>query len=651
MKKTVINTDGVRLCVIETNTVVVGSGAAGYNAADRLVQYGQHDVIIVTDDEMNGTSRNAGSDKQTYYKLTQAGGALDSVEQMAAALMKGGCMDGDIALCEAALSSQCFYRLVELGVEFPCSRYGEYVGYKTDHDLCSRGISIGPYTSRQMTESLQREAREKKIPVLSGLQCIRVLSEGGECRGILCFDRSAACFDDAFTLISAENVIFATGGPAGMYLDSSYPHGQVGATGLALEAGVAGKNLTEWQFGLASIEPRWNVSGTYMQVVPRFVSTNEDGSDEREFLWDYLDETKLWEYVFLKGYQWPFDVNKILVGSSIIDILVYIENKLKNRRVFLDFRDNPHGRIPDADELPECCQEYLESVGALFGTPIERLRHMNQPAVDFYLEHGVDLASEPLEIALCAQHNNGGLAADVWWQTNLKGFFAVGEVCGSHGVYRPGGSALNAGQVGSMRAAQYISAHRTAEPESGAALLKRCGGQITELIELGRGCLGRRDTVDSMEHAAMERMSRSASIVRDAGALAQCLKETWDELSRFGAAAETENVSGLGRLYQLRDMLLCQYVYIFAMADYAENAGKSRGSALYIDSGEEKPYEFLPEIFRYALDMGENDGRIQEIYYDSGKLRSKWRAVRPMPEKAAAFEVVWKAYRENKNIY
>ena len=62
---------------------------------------------------------------------------------------------------------------------------------------------------------------------------------------------------------------------------------------------------------------------------------------------------------------------------------------------------------------------------------------MNQPAVDFYLDKGVNLADEPLEVALCAQHNNGGLAVDCWWQTNLKGFFAVGEAAASHGVYRP----------------------------------------------------------------------------------------------------------------------------------------------------------------------------------------------------------------------
>ena len=58
----------------------------------------------------------------------------------------------------------------------------------------------------------------------------------------------------------------------------------VDATGLALEAGVKGKNLTEWQYGLASTRPRWNVSGTYMQVLPRVYSAEPDGSDPREFL-------------------------------------------------------------------------------------------------------------------------------------------------------------------------------------------------------------------------------------------------------------------------------------------------------------------------------------------------------------------------------
>ena len=129
---------------IVCGTAVVGSGAAGYSAALRLWQYGQRDILLLTENRMAGTSRNTGSDKQTYYKLTLSGDEPDSVGEMARTLFQGGCVDGDIALCEAALSAQGFLRLVELGVPFPRDRYGQFVGYKTDHDPRRRPPAWGP---------------------------------------------------------------------------------------------------------------------------------------------------------------------------------------------------------------------------------------------------------------------------------------------------------------------------------------------------------------------------------------------------------------------------------------------------------------------------------------------------------------------------
>ena len=54
--------------------------------------------------------------------------------------------------------------------------------------------------------------------------------------------------------------------------------------GIALEIGATANNLSESQFGLASTKFRWNVSGTYMQAIPRIFSTDASGSDERDFL-------------------------------------------------------------------------------------------------------------------------------------------------------------------------------------------------------------------------------------------------------------------------------------------------------------------------------------------------------------------------------
>ena len=635
--------------VYRCNTAVVGSGAAGFNAADRLWQLGQHDIVLVTENRAGGTSRNTGSDKQTYYKLTLSGGEPDSVREMADTLYAGRCVDGDLALCEAALSSQCFLKLVELGVPFPRNRYGEYIGYKTDHDPRRRATSVGPYTSKQMTECLEAAVQAKGVPMLDKTQVIKILTDGGTVCGLLCLNVTAQNDADHFVLIRCKNVIWATGGPAGMYADSVYPFSQYGATGLALEAGVKGKNLTEWQYGLASVAPRWNVSGTYMQVLPRVFSTAADGSDEREFLMDFFtDAHDMLSKLFLKGYQWPFDVRKVADGSSIIDILVYLET-CKGRKVYLDYRTNPaDGEFSYDDLLPEA-HEYLTRAGACFGTPIERLAHMNQPAIDFYRDKGVDLYTQPLEIALCAQHNNGGIGIDCWWQTDVKGLFAVGEAAASHGVYRPGGTALNAGQVGSTRAAQYIAARCRGDASAGFDVA--ASAALAEMAALADACRADTGNVRALWQHAAEEMSRCGAAIRDPAQIRAYGKQVEAQLAGFAKTVKAGSRTELAMVYRLRDMLLSQHAYLTAMADYTAHGGKSRGSALYTDlTGGIKPFTQLPDTFTFALDEAEAP-LIQELWLENNTCRTAWRAPRPIPEDDDFFENVWRSYRETGNIY
>lgn len=107
MKKIII--DGTEVQLITVGTVIVGSGAAGFCAANCLLKRGITDVVLITENINGGTSRNTGSDKQTYYKLTLSGDTHDSVHEMAQTLFSGGCVDGDIALAEAALSVRGFF--------------------------------------------------------------------------------------------------------------------------------------------------------------------------------------------------------------------------------------------------------------------------------------------------------------------------------------------------------------------------------------------------------------------------------------------------------------------------------------------------------------------------------------------------------------
>ena len=649
---------------ITLSTAIIGTGAAGYNAALRLARAGQSDIAIFTMGVMNSTSRNTGSDKQTYYKLSLAGSAPDSPEAMARDLFGGRCVDGDHALCEASLSAQCFYQLAELGVPFPVNRYGESVGYQTDHDTRGRATSAGPLTSKLMTECLAEEVARLGVTVYDRTQIVRIeRDEQGRALSFVALNTAAREGEDRLLCVVCKNVVWATGGPAGIYADSVYPLGHAGSTGVALEAGAKAKNLTEWQYGLASVAPRWNVSGTYMQVLPRFVSVDDDGN-EYEFLSEYFtDLGECLSRVFRKGYEWPFDCRRARDGSSVIDLLVYRETKLRGRRVYLDFRRNPSGldELP-YDRLDEEARKYLENAGACFGTPIERLDHMNRPAIELYASKGVDITKEMLEIALCAQHNNGGLDVDLWWQTEVPGLFAAGEAAGTHGVYRPGGSALNAGQVGSLRAARYIARNRAGLPDeaTNAAMTAKIETAAKEISALCDRLLENGNALGDNTQALLDEhradMSECAAAIRNASQMKTLIEKNRALLADFGGRVAAVGAIGLARAFSLRDSLITQIAVLSAMMNYVEEGGKSRGSALYTapDGVSAKGLEEEAEgLFCYLLDDGALDTVTQTLNYcaDDMTCTPAWRAVRPLPESGGFFENVWRSYRENGNVY
>lgn len=628
------------------DAIVVGSGAAGYSAACRIKQEGNRSVAIVTEQVNFGTSRNTGSDKQTYYKLGMGGDNPDSVRRMAMDLFDGGCVDGDNALCEAALSPRCFLKLCELGVPFPVNRYGEYVGYKTDHDPYARATSAGPLTSKLMTEALQAWAEQLEIPVHNGLMAVEILKDGDSVCGLLCLERK----NGVFVVFQCTDVVLATGGPAGIYADSVYPECHTGATGLAINAGASVQNMTEWQYGLASVRPRWNVSGTYMQVLPRFVSVDENGI-EREFLLDFFsDPYEALSMVFLKGYQWPFDSRRVMTGSSVIDLLVYQECVQKRHRVYLDYQKNPFGMESiQYEKLTDEAYQYLNNAGACAGTPIQRLAKMNQPAIALYQSKGVDLSCEYLEIALCAQHNNGGISVDFWWQTDIQGLYAVGECAGTHGVSRPGGSALNAGQVGALRAAQHICSRTKCRPND-SVFFAIVDEVIRKHAKLCCEVLHKENNVDELIRCARRRMSDVGAAVRDPEKIKMAIEEVNLDRRRFAERTGVSASNQLYKVYLLMDHLLVQETMLQAILNYSDIVGGTRGSALYWDS-KGKLRQGLNEQFRFRQDATDSNTMVQQIRKCAGMYEMVWRPVRPIPDDQNFFENVWRQYRINRNIF
>lgn len=533
------------------HTLIIGSGCAGFATAERLHALGVQDIAVLTEGRLMGTSRNTGSDKQTYYKLSLCGNEGDSVREMAGTLFSGGGVMGEHALCEAAYSTRAFMHLVELGVPFPTNEYGEYADYKTDHDPRARATSCGPLTSKYMTEALERAVMQKGIEILDGWCAIKILTNKGTVTGILCVSAKTG----EFFAFSCQNIVLCTGGPACIYQNTVYPESQHGATGLAIAAGAALSNMEEWQYGIASTKFRWNLSGTYQQVLPRYLSVDREGN-EREFLFDALGADAL-GLIFLKGYQWPFDTRK-LERSSKIDLLVAAEIK-KGRRVYLDFTQNPKGLENGFAVLPDEAHDYLSRSGALFGTPIARLEKMNAGAIALYADHGIDLWHERLEIAVCAQHCNGGVAVDANWQSTVKGLYAAGEAAGTFGVYRPGGSALNSTQVGALRAAEHIAAQK----------MREVAAPDYDLPPIRYG----KSNVSALAGELRAEMSRVADFDRSIEGMQALLCKVSTLCDEFFDTVMADNAAAHADLFRLYDMLLTQRATLSAMLCAAEEIG------------------------------------------------------------------------------
>ncbi len=646
-----VNQNQYKVPVFRVHTLVLGSGAAGLNAAAQLFLNGVKDLMIITEGLSQGTSINTGSDKQTYYKLSLCGDEVDLPRAMAETYFANGSMHGDLALVELSLSVRSFINLVNLGVPFPRDAYGQFVGYKTDHDPRQRATSIGPYTSKEMCLKLIDQVKALGVEIREGRNAVELISVGGDSprvAGLIAVNK-----EGNFEAYVCENLIFAVGGPGGLYKTSVYPAVHSGAIGLGLMAGAQAANLPESQYGLASIKFRWNVSGTYMQVIPRVISTDVDGvSDEQEFLPAYFKSTaEMNGMIFLKGYQWPFDARKAIGGSSIVDILVYIETMVKGRRVFLDFRSNP--RDFSFSSLPDEARIYLERSGALQSTPVERLLHMNPGAVELYKNHNIDLIHEPLEVAVCAQHNNGGLAGNIWYELkNLKHLFPIGEVNGSHGVTRPGGASLNAGQVAGFRAAEYIANRYTnwtlVEAEVNLAVTDR----MQHVLEWAELCQTAKKSWQAEMQEIQARMSRSGAHIRSLPALEDEIPSAWDQVHRIlQTGCKVKNKNHLQYAFRVRQLAFAHVVYLDAIRFALASGVGSRGSSIVLKPDGSQVHEMLDSSWKIAIEDASYRTKVLETScVGEGNVQHQWVLCRPIPESDSWFETAWARFRSG-DIY
>jgi succinate dehydrogenase/fumarate reductase flavoprotein subunit len=648
---------GHRVPIYACGTVIMGSGAAGLRAAVELKRRGT-DVVVISQSAWGGTSACSGSDKQTLHTANTSDRG-DNFKDMARAIRAGGAMDEDTAYVEAVGSVRAMASLQYLGLPLPQDELGGTLRYQTDHDDVGRATSCGPRTSRLMVKVLATEAIRLGIPFFNQTTAVRILIEGkGDHRavtGIVAVRPKSQTLDNPYglTLFRCGALVIAAGGPGELYRDSVFPNGCFGSLGLALEAGVDLVNLTESQFGIGTRREGfpWNLSGTYVQSMPYVYSVDKQGT-EYNFLADYYRTTQeLASNLFRKGYQWPFHATRMLdFGSSLVDLAITRESQA-GRRVFMDFNRNPQpvpGDLPfSLDRLDADVAAYLGKAGAMQDLPIDRLRHMNPLSIELYLRYKVDIRRDPLEFAVNNQHMNGGIAVDTWGRSSLAGLYAIGEAAGTHGVTRPGGAALNAGQVLGTRVAEHIAAGGRAQTASEGrvgAPLDQALSQIEQVLRAGSSL-----NVRAIKDEVQARMSDHAGILCTPQDVATALQAA----TKLNQAIRDNGISfmrgsEIARVLQWQQMALASQAVLAALHYYIIKGGGSRGARAICDpAGEATPMakSGLLHDVRFRKEREQDQGVQILVRLVDGELQLSSRPNRRFDETAKPFfERDWPAW-------
>ena len=436
--------------------LLIGGGGTALRAAIEAYEtLATRDVLLVTKGKLgkSGCTALACSDRMAFHATlpyTEPGGedawryhAVDVYE------IGGRVSDGTLAEILAKNAGGAFKYLDDLGVPWVRTSEGKADQFVTDGSKYARACYTGPYTANRIEEALIRRFKHIGVPYIDRCMVAElVTSADGRVVGAIALKEDEPGAEPL--MIRAKTIVLATGGPGGAYRVSVFPPGMTGdGQAMAYRIGAELVNMEFIQIGLCSVKTNLACSGSMMRAVPRII--NGDG---QEFLKNYSDTgtdlMRIHEIVFSKGASWPVSSEE---RSSIIDIAVSREI-MSGQKVYLDYSRNPEGfkfaNLPD-DVKERYRSEIKTGLGeeARLAAPLNRLREINPPAIEWLKERGIDLsAGDTVEVAPAVQHFQGGIKIREDGRTSIDGLYAAGEAAGGqHGANRPGGNALMDSQV------------------------------------------------------------------------------------------------------------------------------------------------------------------------------------------------------------
>jgi len=389
----------------KADVVIIGGGLTGTVAAFELAKAGMR-VVLVRDGRgasphvagFNVAGVEQGDNAEIFVQDT-----LESAKGQADPLLVERLCNGSIEIPEY---------LKSIGFSFDTDGNGILKARKSLGSSFSRVVGRGNHSGANILSLLDQALSAKEnVTVWESTRALRLFQKDGHMAGALVYEKKT----ERFCVIEAPCVLLASGGYAGIFPFTSNSKDIAGDTvAMALLAGAHATDLEFVQF-----EPSCAV--------------------------------------------WPDSIR----GKGMITTLFYegaiLTNALGERFML---SHSPHGEQVNKDVLARVIAQELRKGratphgGVWFdATRVdgERLLSAYAPFVERYRNVGIDLLSQPVEVANAAHTSLGGIKVNDRCETDIAGLYAAGEALGNlHGANRIGGSAGTETLVFSRLAAAFI---------------------------------------------------------------------------------------------------------------------------------------------------------------------------------------------------
>src|SRR2546423_448717 len=433
---------------LQTDVLVIGSGAAGMYAAIAAVRAGSR--VLLVDRSLIG---RGGATVMAQMTVAAALGEEepDHWEHHLADTLKAG-----RGLCDAALSQllceeapDCIREMDAWGVGW--ARKDNHIsqvqapGHDRARCVYVDFVNTGPAVSKTMRAELQRIAEVQRT---GDLLVTELVVREGICVGAHAIHTTSG----EAVPVAAKATIIATGGLTRIYARNSASL-NMGGDGYAL-ALRAGAELTDMEFvqffPIGHLAPRLVGMDPIMWDPFRYkLGGRLLNAERREFL----------------GEEGRYATARDQATHAILAEVA-------------QGRGSPHGGVWLSFE--HCSEDELR---AAFGPIIDRLA-----------ANGIDLTCQAIEVAPIAHYHMGGVRVDADMRTSVPHLFAAGEaVGGANGANRLSGNAISEALVFGRRAGERAAALAgptampTPAPSAAAAALAGCDiHPAAEIVRLQR---------------------------------------------------------------------------------------------------------------------------------------------------------------------